>query len=261
MRKFFTIIIIICILMSIVGCGKKTKQISDYKKKGKIIMGTNAQFPPFEYYKDENIVGFDIEIATKIAEKLEIELAVEDMNFDSLPSALEKEKIDFVLAGMTITNERKEKLNFSNSYYKSGQTIITMSNNEEINNKESLIGKKIGIQVGTTGEEEARKVDKATIFEYNTPLAAIMDLKSGNIDAVIYDLEPAKNFVSQNPDIKIVNNLLTEEEYAIAVRKEDVELLEFINEVIEEVKNDKELEKRYFDDSAVNSIIANTDTD
>lgn len=250
MKKIFPIIITLVFLsIALTGCTEEKKTISDYKKKGTITMGTNAQFPPFEAYNDERIVGFDIEIAQKIAQKLDVELIIEDMSFNTLIDALNQEKVDFILAGMTITDDRKEKVDFSNPYYSSGQIIIVMNTNSQINTKADLINKRIGVQTGTTGAVEATKIEGAKISEYNTVLASIMDMKINNLDAIIFDLEPSKDFAVKNPDIRIIEELLTKEDYAIAVRKQEVELQMAINEVLDEMKNNgeyNELINKYF---------------
>lgn len=243
LNRFLALITIASIFISTTGCNKNTKTINDYKKSGKIIMGTNAQFPPFEYYENEEIIGIDKEIAQKIAEKLDIELVVEDINFSALLDSLNKEKVDFVLAGMTITDDRKTIVDFSNPYYTTGQCIITMNTNTSVNSITDLVNKKIGIQEDTTGEKEASKIEGAIISKYNTVLGAIMDMKSGNLDAIIFDLEPAKKFAEQNPDIKVIDELLTQEDYGVSVRKGETELLSLINEVLKDMKDDGEYDK------------------
>lgn len=248
-KNFLMIIIVISLSILFTGCGEEKKTISYYEKKGTIIMGTNAQFSPFESYEDEKIVGFDIEIAQKIAQKIGVELVIEDMNFNTLIDALNQEKIDFILAGMTITDDRKEKVDFSNPYYSSGQVIMTMNTNSQINTKADLVNKRIGVQIGTTGAIEAAKIEGVKISEYNTALASIMDMKVNNLDAIIFDLEPCKNFALINPDIKIIEELLTKEDYAIGVRKYETELQTVINQVLDEMKNSgeyNELINKYF---------------
>ena len=149
-------------LFALAGCGKDAANNSSNNQgaadgKKIIVMGTNAEFPPFEYREGEKVVGFDVEIAKKIAEKLGAELQIEDMTFDGLIPALEAGKIDFIAAGMSITEERKKNVDFSNGYYKASQVIITLKDNTEINGPEDLENKTIGVQLGTTGDEEAQK--------------------------------------------------------------------------------------------------------
>ena len=229
-------LIIVLSIGLISGCGSK---------KDVIIMGTNAEFPPFEYMEGNEIKGFDIEIAKKIAEDLGKELKIEIMEFDGLISALESGKVDFVIAGMTVDPERAEHVNFSQTYFDASQVIIVKADNDSIKSKEDLMGKKIGVQLGTTGEKEANNITDADVMSYDAGIAAIMDLANGKIDAVLIDSEPAKNFASKNDKIKILDEEFTVEQYAIGVGKENEDLLNSINEVITELKESGEFETIY----------------
>lgn len=251
-----TCLLVMIISLSITACSNKNNGIESYQKKGTISVGTNAQFPPFEFYPNDKIAGFDIELAQIIADKLNVKLVVEDMNFNSLIDAINKNKIDLIISAMTITPERQSKVNFSNPYYTSNQSIMVMDKNENIKAIEDLKNKKIGIQTGTTGEQIASKIDGVEIFKYNTALAAIMDMKSTNIDAIVYDLEACKKFKENNPSIKIIDAQFDKEQYGIAVRKDDTELLNLINEVLEEIKANGQYEqliKKYFEQSSADS--------
>lgn len=250
LKKKLILAVSLCIgLVSISGCGSKAKTLEDYKKVGKITMGTNAQFPPFEYYENEKITGFDVELSQKVADKLGVELKIEDMNFSGLLNALSSSKIDFVAAGMTVNEERKKSVDFSDGYYESSQVIIVMKDNTAIKGKADLANKKIGVQIGTTGADEAKKIEGVTPVEYNAGFAAVMDMKNGKLDAVVLDYEPSKNFVAQNADIKLLDENLTNEQYAIAVRKGETELQTAINDVIKEMKANGEYDaliQKYF---------------
>lgn len=251
-----TCLLVMIISLSITACSNKNNGIENYQKKGTISVGTNAQFPPFEFYPNDKITGFDIELAQIIADKLNVKLVVEDMNFNSLIDAINKNKIDLIISAMTITPERQSKVNFSNPYYTSNQAIMVMDKNENIKAIEDLKSKKIGIQTGTTGEQIASKIEGVEIFKYNTALAAIMDMKSTNIDAIVYDLEACKKFKENNPSIKIIDAQFDKEQYGIAVRKDDTELLNLINEVLEEIKANGQYEqliKKYFEQSSADS--------
>jgi polar amino acid transport system substrate-binding protein len=201
-------------------------------------MGTNAEFPPFEYRNDKGEVdGFDAAMAKEIAKELGVELKIEDMAFDSLLNALASGKIDFVAAGMSVTEERLENADFSEAYYTASQKIIVKKDNDTIKGKADLEGKKIGVQEGTTGDLEASKINNVQVSRFKKGIDAVMDLKNGKIDAVVIDASPAEVFVSKNDDLKILEEDLTEEEYAIAVRKGDKELLDVINKVIKNLKD------------------------
>lgn len=235
------IAISISFVIFITGCASKAHAIDNYKKKNYITVGTNAQFPPFEFYENEKIIGFDMEISQKIADKLGVKLEIKDMSFNSLIDSLEREQIDFICSSMSITESRRQKVNFSNPYYSSGQAV--MVNNNSIVNISDLKNKKIGVQSGTTGELKAMEIEGAVISNYNTALAAIMDMKAGNIDAVIFDLEPSKKFVIGNSGITILDELITQEKYAVAVSKKNEQLLSIVNEVLAELKSNGEYDR------------------
>lgn len=246
--RFLISIIILSILCA--SCSKKISSIENYQKKGILSIGTNAQFPPFEFYSSDKITGFDIELAQIIADKLGVELVIEDMNFDNLIDSLNKNKIDLIISAMTITKERQNKIDFSNPYYTSQQAIMIMDKNESIKSMDDLKNKKIGVQVGTTGEQTALKIEGTKISKYNTALAAIMDLKNSNIDAIIYNLEACKEFKETNPNIKVIDGDFKQEVYAVATRKDDTQLLDLVNQVINEIKNNGQYEqllKKYLD--------------
>ncbi|WP_341876451.1 basic amino acid ABC transporter substrate-binding protein [Defluviitalea saccharophila] len=250
MKKLMCLMISIMMFIGLVGCGQsKNDTQSSAGDKAVIVMGTNAEFPPFEYREGDNVEGFDVEIAKKVAEKLGVELQIEDMLFDGLIPALEAGKIDFIAAGMSVTEERKQNVDFSNGYYEASQVIIVTKDNDTIKGPEDLKNKKIGVQLGTTGDAEAQNIEGAEVVQFNAGFAAIMDLQNGKVDAVVLDSEPAKNFAAQNDQIKILDVELTQEEYAIAVKKGNTELVDAINSVLEEMKNSgeyDELVKKYF---------------
>lgn len=249
MKKIIGIIVSLTMILMLNGCGNDENggKISVNQESGEdkkvIIMGTNAEFPPFEYREGEEIAGFDVEIAKKIAEKLGVELQIEDMLFEGLIPALEAGKIDFIAAGMSVTEERMKNVDFSNGYYEASQVIITLKDNNEIKGPEDLKDRNIGVQLGTTGDEESQKIEGAEVVQFNAGFAAIMDLQNGKLDAVVLDSEPAKNFVSQNDKIQILPLELTQEEYAIATRKGNQELIDTINAVLEEIKANGEYDK------------------
>lgn len=251
-NKKLVIAMTLCIgILSLSGCSEKSKTLEDYKSAGKIVMGTNAQFPPFEYHDKDEITGFDVEISKKIADKIGVKLVIEDMNFEGLISALNSKKIDFIAAGMTVTEDKKKNVDFSQGYYNSTQAIIVMKDNTQIKGKADLENKKIGAQIGTTGKTEADKIKGATVSPYDAGYMAVMDMQNGKLDAVVLDLEPSKNLALANSDIMVLDEVLTEEEYAIALRKGETELQSIINEVLSEMKENGEYEQlknKYFEE-------------
>lgn len=195
---------------------------------GTLVMATNAEFPPYEYHEGDEIVGIDAEVAALIAEELGMTLEIEDMAFDSVLAAVQSGKADIAMAGITVTDERKMVVNFSDTYTKATQLVI-VAEDSEIASPDDLIGKTIGVQLGTTGDIYAGDVEDATVERYSKGFEAVQALMQGKIDAVVIDGEPAKVFVEENEGIKLLDEAFTEEEYAIAVSKDNEELLEQIN--------------------------------
>lgn len=216
-----------------------------------IIMGTNAEFEPFEYREGMDIVGFDVEVAQKVADKLGKQLQIEDMSFDSLIMALNTDKIDFIAAGMTATDERKTQVDFSDAYFNSKQMIIVKSADESIKTADDLVGKKVGVQLGTTGDLFASSTEGiAEVAQFPAGTQAVMDLKNGKIDAVIIDEEPAKKMTEGQSDLKLLDAPFVEEEYAIAIKKGNEDLLKAVNETLAEIKADgtyDEIYTKYFE--------------
>lgn len=236
-KRIAIVLSLILFLFTVAGCGNTKSTMSKIKSKKVIVMGTNAEFPPFEFRNDKGEVdGIDASLAKEIAKELGVELKIEDMAFDSLLNALNSGKIDFVAAGMSVTEDRLANNDFSNPYYTAGQMIIVKKGSEAVKGKADLNGKKIGVQEGTTGDIEASKVPGAQISRFKKAIDAVLDLKNGKIDAVVLDESPSKVFVSKNDDIMILDEKLTDEEYAIAVRKGDKELLDSINKTIAKLK-------------------------
>ncbi len=167
------------------------------------------------------------------------------MQFSGLIAALQTKKIDFIAAGMTNTEERAKSVNFSQDYFIASQVIIVKKDSDVVKGKEDLEGKKIGVQLGTTGEMEAKDIPDATVESYDAGFAAVMDLANGKLDAVVIDQKPAEKFVSKNDKVMILEEELTKEAYAIAVNKDDEDLLATINEVIKELQESGEYDALY----------------
>ncbi len=208
---------------------------------GTLIMGTNAEFPPYEYYEGQDVVGIDAEMAAAVAEKLGMELKIEDMAFDSLIPALSSGKVDIVAAGMTVTEDRLASVNFSDSYA-TGVQVIIVPEGSEIADAEGMTGKKIGVQQGTTGDLYASDVEGAQIERYNKGMEAVQALSQGKIDAVLIDNEPAKVFVSEVEGLKILEEAFVTEDYAVAIAKDNEDLLADVNTALSELKEDGTLQ-------------------
>lgn len=209
---------------------------------GILIMATNAEFPPYEYHDGGEIVGIDADIAQAIAEELGMTLEIEDMAFDSIITAVSSGKADMGLAGMTVDPDRQKNVNFSDTYATAAQVII-VKEDSAIAGPDDLVGKKIGVQLGTTGDIYAEDIEDAELERYNKGMEAVQALQQGKIDAVVIDGEPAKVFVSENEGLKVLDEPLTEEEYAIAIAKDNDELLEKINTALATLKDSGKLDE------------------
>lgn len=211
-------------------------------KEGVLTMATNATFPPYEYYENDEIIGIDAEIAGAVANKLGLELKIEDMEFDSIILAVTQGKADLGLAGMTVLEERLEAVNFSDSYATGIQAVI-VTEDSEIAQKDDLTGKKIGVQLATTGDTYAKEdFGEESVEEYNKGADAVMALKQGKVDAVIIDKQPALAFIKNTDGLKILETDYAVEDYAAAIAKGNDALLEAVNSALAELKEDGTLQ-------------------
>lgn len=211
---------------------------------GVLVMATNAEFPPYEYHDGGEIVGIDAEIAKAIAGELGMELEIEDIAFDSIIPEITSGKADMGLAGMTVTEDRKQSVDFSDTYAKASQKVI-VKEDSEIASPDDLAGKIVGVQLGTTGDIYVSdlEADGTTVERYNKGFEAVQALSQGKIDAVVIDGEPAKTFVAETEGIKMLDEAFTEEEYAIAVKKGNTELLDKINGALSELESEGTLDE------------------
>ena len=200
-------------------------------EEGKLIVSTNAEFPPYEYYDANEIVGIDIEIAQAIADKLGLELEVKDGAFDAIIAEVVSGKADIGIAGMTVTDERKQNVDFSDSYA-TGTQVIIVKEDSEIKSAADLEGKSIGVQLGTTGDIMATDIKDSKVEQYNKGMDAVQALSQGKIDAVIIDSEPAKFYEKEVSGLKILDEAFAVEDYAIALKKGNTALQSKIDEII-----------------------------
>ena len=227
MKKIISMLLCISMVFAVAamvtGCGSKDNKNTSSKssdaastasndgkltaEKGKLIMATNAEFPPYEYKEGDKIVGIDAEVAQLIADKLGLELEIADVQFDSIIPGVQSGKYDMGMAGMTVTDERKEKVNFSDSYA-TGIQVVIVKEDSDIKSIDDLEGKKIGAQQGTTGyiyasdTPENGGYGEENVIGYDSGAVAVEALKNGKIDCVIIDNEPAKAFVAANAGLK-----------------------------------------------------------
>ncbi len=232
MKKFIKIMAAVMALVMMVscfaGCGAKEDD--------KLVMATNAEFPPYEYKEGDQIIGIDAEIMAAIAEDLGMELVIEDMEFDSIIPAVKSGKADVGAAGMTVTEDRLENINFSDTYATAKQVVI-VKEDSDVKTLDDLAGLKIGVQQGTTGDIYASDdYGDENIERYSKGYEAVQALTQNKVGAVIIDNEPAKVFVEQTAGLKILDEAYADEEYAICVAKENTELLEKINASLAKLK-------------------------
>ena len=237
MKKILAIVAVLATFaMLFTGC---TGNKADDKV---LVMATNATFPPYEFYEGDKIVGIDAEIAQAIADKLGMELVIEDMDFNSIIAAVQSGKADFGAAGMTVTEERLESVNFTDSYAKGVQVVI-VAEGSAITTVDDLFAEgsdwKVGVQESTTGDIYAtgdiEDAGLGTIERYNKGADAVSALKAGKIDCVIIDNQPAQEFVKANEGLMILETAYAEEDYAICINKDNTELLEQINGALQEL--------------------------
>ena len=231
MKKMIALVLVMLMALTAAACAETLK------------MGTNAQFPPYEYYDDETgeIVGIDAEVAAAIAAKLGMELKIEDMDFDALIPAVANGKIDVVLAGLTVTEERKQNVDFTASYA-TGVQVVIVKEGSAITTAEDLkvegANYKIGVQQGTTGDLyctlDIEDMGLGSVERFKSGTDAVLALTTGKVDCVVIDNEPAKNFVAANEGLVILETEYITEDYAIALAKGS-ELTEQINAALTEL--------------------------
>jgi len=211
--------------------------VGEIKSRGYFLVGLSADFPPFEFVNEKGeIVGFDVDIAREIAKKLGVELKVVEMTFDGLIPALLTKKIDAIISGMTITEERRKVVEFSDPYFEAGQVIVVRKDsNFRPKSYEELVGKTVAVQLGTTGDLEVSKYQGVKVVRFDKFTDAFLEVRAKRADAVVLDSATAKAFVEKNPDFVISSPVLSSEHYGIAVRKEDQDLLAVINDTLKEL--------------------------
>lgn len=238
MKKILSLVLVLAMALCLfAGCASKEGDTSD-----KLTMATNAEFPPFEYLENGEVVGADVEIAQAIAKKLGKELEITNIDFDAALTGAATGKYDMAVAGITANDDRKKNMNFSVDYYTASQAIIVMSDSE-IATAADLSGKTIACQEGTTGEQYLMD-NNYSIQSFKTGAEAVSAMTSGKVDAVVIDDAVARALSSkQSGTTKVLDEALTKEAYAIALEKGDEELTKEINKALEELKADGTLAK------------------
>lgn len=223
---------------SIASTPPTSPHLTEMASRGTIRIGTDATYPPMEYLdKNNNLVGYDIDLGEKIAEKLNLKAEFVNISWDGLFSALDEGKVDMVLSSITITEDRKIKYDFSEPYLDAGQVIITGNSNTTITTTADLLNLKVGVQKMTTNETEALKYTaNEMVIRFDSFLEATNALKDGTVDAIITDLPNAKDTVNNNPELKIASEPFTQELYGIEFRKDDQAVVSTVNTALETLR-------------------------
>ena len=205
---------------------------------GVLTMGTNAAFPPYEYYEGDTVVGIDAEIAQAIAEKLGLSLEIVDMDFNSIITAVQSGKVDVGIAGMTVEPDREKNVDFTDSYA-TGVQVVIVTEDSDIASVDDLEGKLIGTQEGTTGWSYCSEdYGDDMVIPYTNGATAVQALLDGKVDCVVIDQQPALSFVEANEGLKILETEYAVEDYAIAVSKDNTALRDAINTALNELIED-----------------------
>ena len=221
----------------------KNSEVAKIKKAGKLVVLTSAGFPPFEYEADNSIVGVDMDICQAIADELGVELEIVDMDFADIPQAIAAGKGHIAAAGMTVTDARRQTMDFTESYLPASQYLLVPIGSG-IKTVADLEGKVIGVQAETTGDSFATdKANAKSIERYSTPAEAATAVMNGKVEVVILDELPARAFAAQNSDkLEVAGEKLTEEEYALGIAK-DSDLLKTANKVIADLKKEGKIDE------------------
>lgn len=250
-KNWFIIIAGLFMVIGLAACGSSNEDAkSGNEKAGEtLVMGTSADYPPFEYIdsaQGEEIIGFDVDIANYIAKELGYNVEIKDMDFSGLITALSSERVDFVLAGMTPTDERKENVDFSDIYYSANHMILSSKDNEMVK-PEDLDGAKVGVQLGSIQEDKANELKDSgidmEIITLNRIPELIQELKSGRYDAIIIEDTVAKGYLESNDDLSGENLPNTEEAGSAVAFPKDSELTKEFNEVIKEMKDNGKMDE------------------
>ena len=267
MKKMIALILALVMALSLVACGNNNTEddTKDYASmsleelkaelttvtEGKLTMSTNATFPPYEMLADDgSFEGIDVEVAGAIAEKLGLELQIDDMGFDAALLAVQGDspKADIVMAGVTVTEDRQLVMNFSDSYA-TGIQVVIVKEGSDIKSIDDLEGKKIGTQMGTTGyiycsdTPENGGYGEENVIAYDSGITAVQALVNGQVDCVVIDNEPAQAYVKANAGLSILDTEFSNEDYAIGMNKGNACLLAAVNAAMAELKADGTFQK------------------
>lgn len=243
-RLFGITLLSVALILGLSACGKSGNSGDKVLR-----VGAETTFPPFEYQEQgsSEYTGFDMDLIRAIAKELGLSVEIKSMQFDGLIPALQAGNIDAIISAVTITDERKAKVDFSDPYYNSGLAIVVSRDNTAVKSFKDLEGKKLAVQIGTTSASEAKKIKNAVVREFNSTSDAYLELKAGGADAVINDLPVSQDFLNKggNAYAKLVGEILNSEQYGIAVKKDNADLLKKINAGLAALRKNGEYDKLY----------------
>lgn len=243
MKKFWTVLMCAAMTLSMAACGSNS---ASAKNDDKIYVGTEAGFAPYEYMSGDQVVGVDMDIAQAIADALGKELVIKNMDFDGALNAVQQGQVDFVAAGVSVDEERQKVMDFSHNYVDSSDVVIVNASADTVKTNEDIADKIVGVQQGNIADIwMTNNYPDAQVKRYTKFVQAAEDLKNNKIDAIVMDLYPAQELVATNPELKILDeeNPVFVDQYAIAVKKGNQELLDQINEVIDQLIADGKIEE------------------
>lgn len=235
MKRIKVSLLLLIILFLVSGCASKNED--------ELVLATEAGFAPYEYYKDGEIVGVDIDIAKEIAKELDKKLVIKDVSFDFLINEVKSGKADFAAAGISITEERKEEVDFTDEYTTSNQVVVVRKDSN-IQSFDELKDKKIAVQLGTVADLYVTENYKdATLVTHKKYLSAAEDVKGGKADCIIMDQLPALEIVKENPELKVMDGVLFQDKYGMIVKKGNDSLRKDINRVLKRLNEDGTIEE------------------
>lgn len=262
-KALIAILALIIATVSFVGCNKEEEvsgdnSLQEIKDKGYLVLGLDDSFPPMGFRGEDNeIVGFDINMAKEVATRLGVELQLQPIDWDAKVMELDNGNIDVIWNGLTITDERKEQIGFSTPYLNNRQIMIVGAESK-IDKKADLDGKLVGVQMGSSGEEALSASEEADsikeIVKYSNYTEALLDLKAGRVDAVVVDEVVGRYYIAKKPgEYKVASENFGSEEYGIGFRKTDQVFLQEVDKILEEMKAEgvtTEIAEKWFGDDA-----------
>jgi polar amino acid transport system substrate-binding protein len=255
MKKLALILAMVMMVMSLAGCGAEaeTSKVAEIKEAGQLILGTSADYPPYEFHKmvdgEDTIVGFDIMIAQKIADEMGVELVIKDMAFDGLIAALQGGKVDIVVAGMSATPEREEVVYFSDQYYFDEQILMIKADKADTyTSVESLEGLKIGAQTGSIQEALAQEqLPNSPLTSLQDLTALVLELKTDKVEGLVLVKPVAKGYIAQNPELAIADIDLGQSDGASIAVEEGSDLVDEVNVILAEIIESGELDNYVYE--------------